>query len=161
MQEKYDQNFVLKVYIVITSKVFADFRFESSISIDFQNEILALLPPKSAKTFHESLQILSPLRLTIQSKLGISRILFEIKILIINSIHQERRHQSDKNRTECLHACGKYTFWTLPSFEDFSKITSFLIANKISPSKFNRFHYHAHVEYDFQTFVRVDQEFTI
>ena len=56
------QNFVLKVYIVITSKVFADFRFESPISIDFQSEILALLPPKSAKTFHESLQILSPLR---------------------------------------------------------------------------------------------------
>ena len=49
------QNFVLKVYIVITSEVFADFRFESPISIDFQNEILALLPPKSAKTFHESL----------------------------------------------------------------------------------------------------------
>ena len=43
------QNFVLKVYIVITSKVFADFRFESPISIDFQSEILALLPPKSAK----------------------------------------------------------------------------------------------------------------
>ena len=56
------ENFVLKVYIVITSKVFADFRFESPISIDFQREILALLPPKSAKTFHESLQILSPLR---------------------------------------------------------------------------------------------------
>ena len=56
------QNFVLKVYIVITSKVFADFCFESPISIDFQSEILALLRPKSAKTFHESLQILSPLR---------------------------------------------------------------------------------------------------
>ena len=54
------QNFVSKVYIVITSKVFADFCFESPISIDFQSEILALLPPKSAKTFHESLQILSP-----------------------------------------------------------------------------------------------------
>ena len=54
------QNFVLKVYIVITSKVFANFRFESPISIDFQSEILAFLPPKSAKTFHESLQILSP-----------------------------------------------------------------------------------------------------
>ena len=53
------QNFAMKVYIVITSKVFADFRFESPISIDFQNEILALLRPKSAKTFHESLQILS------------------------------------------------------------------------------------------------------
>ena len=53
------QNFVLKVYIVITSKVFADFCFESPISIDFQSEILALLRPKSAKTFHESLQILS------------------------------------------------------------------------------------------------------
>ena len=38
-----DQNFVLKVYIVITFKVFADFRFESPISIDFQIEILALL----------------------------------------------------------------------------------------------------------------------
>ena len=46
--------------VVITSNVFADFRFESPISIDFQNEILALLPPKPAKTFHESLQILSP-----------------------------------------------------------------------------------------------------
>ena len=56
------QNFVMKVYIVITSKVFADFCFESPISIDFQSEILALLPPKSAKTFDESLQILSPLR---------------------------------------------------------------------------------------------------
>ena len=44
---KFYQNFVLKVYIVITSKVFADFRFESPISIDFQTEILALLPPKS------------------------------------------------------------------------------------------------------------------
>ena len=44
------QNFVLKVYIVITSKVFADFCFESPISIDFQSEILALLRPKSAKT---------------------------------------------------------------------------------------------------------------
>ena len=53
------QNFVLKVYIVIISKVFADFCFESPISIDFQSEILALLRPKSAKTFHESLQILS------------------------------------------------------------------------------------------------------
>ena len=49
------QNFVLKVYIVITFKVFADFRFESPISIDFQSEILALLPPKSAKTLVESL----------------------------------------------------------------------------------------------------------
>ena len=47
---KSKQNFVLKVYIVITSKVFADFRFESPISIDFQNEIPALLPPKSAKS---------------------------------------------------------------------------------------------------------------
>ena len=45
------QNFVLKVSIVITSKVFADFRFESPISIDFHDEILALLPPKSANTF--------------------------------------------------------------------------------------------------------------
>ena len=45
------QNFVLKVYIVTNSKVFADFRFESPISIDFQSEILALLPPKSANTF--------------------------------------------------------------------------------------------------------------
>ena len=54
------QNFVMKVYIGITSKIFADFRFESPISIDFQTEILALLRPKSAKTFHESLQILSP-----------------------------------------------------------------------------------------------------
>ena len=44
------QNFVLKVYIVITSKVFADFCFESPISINFQSEILALLRPKSAKT---------------------------------------------------------------------------------------------------------------
>ena len=59
-ENKSSQNFVLKVYIVITSKVFADFRFESPISIDFQSEILALLRPKSAKTFHESLQILSP-----------------------------------------------------------------------------------------------------
>ena len=61
------QNFVLKVYIVITSKVFADFCFESPISIDFQSEILALLRPKSAKTFHESLQILSPLRKSAQT----------------------------------------------------------------------------------------------
>ena len=45
------QNFVLKVYIVITSEVFADFRFESPISIDFQNEILALLLTKSANIF--------------------------------------------------------------------------------------------------------------
>ena len=52
----------MKVYLVITSKVLADFRLESPISKDFQSEILALLPPKSAKTFHESLQILSPLR---------------------------------------------------------------------------------------------------
>ena len=44
------QNFVLKVYIVITSKVFADFCFESPISIDFQSEILALLRPKSLQT---------------------------------------------------------------------------------------------------------------
>ena len=51
---KYRQNVVLKVYIVITSKIFADFRFESPISIDFQNEILALLPPKSANTFAPS-----------------------------------------------------------------------------------------------------------
>ena len=43
------QNFVLKVYIVITSKVCADFRFESPVSIGFHSEILALLPPKSSK----------------------------------------------------------------------------------------------------------------
>ena len=49
------QNFVLKVSIVITSKVFADFRFESPISIDFHDEILALLPPKSANTFAPSI----------------------------------------------------------------------------------------------------------
>ena len=48
------QNFVLKVYIVITSKVFADFRFESPISMDFQSEILALLPPKSANNYTDS-----------------------------------------------------------------------------------------------------------
>ena len=46
----------MKVYIVITSKVFADFRFESPISIDFQSEIPTLLAPKSANTFHESLE---------------------------------------------------------------------------------------------------------
>ena len=61
------QNFVVKVYIVITSKVFADFRFEIPISIDSQNEILALLSPKSAKTFRKSLQKLSP-----ESLLGIA-----------------------------------------------------------------------------------------
>ena len=55
------------------AKVFADFRFESlyqslqrlsaKVCKYFRPfESMGLLPPKSAKTFHESLQILSPLR---------------------------------------------------------------------------------------------------
>ena len=81
-----DQNFVLKVYIVITSKVFADFRFESPISIDFQSEILALLPPKSAKVFADSrgkslqtleviiIQILCPIIRRLDSSVSVSSI---------------------------------------------------------------------------------------
>ena len=71
-----DQNFVLKVYIVITFKVFADFRFESPISIDFQSEIPTLLAPKSAKTFHESLEFFR----AIQSKQSKQ---FNSKIILI------------------------------------------------------------------------------
>ena len=49
------QNFVLKVYIVITSKVFADFRFESPISKFHSESPGRLSGQKYLQTLVESL----------------------------------------------------------------------------------------------------------
>ena len=53
-----NQNFVLKFRLVFKVKVLFQTRSNLEYKSDFQNEILALLPPKSAKTFHETLQTL-------------------------------------------------------------------------------------------------------
>ena len=57
---EFQAEFRFEKRLVFQVKVFSDSRPNLKYKSDFQNEILALLPPKSAKTFHESLQILSP-----------------------------------------------------------------------------------------------------